>query len=171
MSFRILPDTYVYIYTPSISIRKFKLMAKWGWLDLCERFFNELLGGDQTPSFWHAIRAFYDGDGYPVLPLYFRFFDVAVWPTSLFLSPSRIVIIGLAVGLTLFLVCYHLWVVAKLFLSAKSHEKLEQGQIPTRVYTYTPGDDKFTRSTHSLSSCTVFMSGSTPFLHGASLPS
>ncbi|KAI1302214.1 hypothetical protein F5Y03DRAFT_396557 [Xylaria venustula] len=38
-------------------------------------FFNDLLSKGATPGFWHSMRAFYDGDGYVVLPLYFRFFD------------------------------------------------------------------------------------------------
>jgi hypothetical protein len=28
--------------------------------------------------FWHMLRVFYDGDSYPPLGLYFKFFDVAV---------------------------------------------------------------------------------------------
>ncbi|KAF7319262.1 Response to drug-related protein [Mycena chlorophos] len=41
-------------------------------------FFNDLL--EEVPfglGFWHAMRSFYEGDGYPSLGLYFQFFDVA----------------------------------------------------------------------------------------------
>lgn len=47
------------------------------------RFFNDLLSVGMQPgfsgaSFWHTMRAFYDGDAYPALGLYFQFFDIAV---------------------------------------------------------------------------------------------
>ncbi|KAI1743395.1 hypothetical protein F4680DRAFT_410026 [Xylaria scruposa] len=38
-------------------------------------FFNDMLGKGVSPGFWHLMRVFYDGDGYIVLPLYFRVFD------------------------------------------------------------------------------------------------
>jgi len=40
-------------------------------------FFNDLLSQGWPASFWHSMRSFYDGDGYPALGLYFKFFDVA----------------------------------------------------------------------------------------------
>ncbi|KUI61318.1 Quercetin 2,3-dioxygenase [Cytospora mali] len=40
-------------------------------------FFNDLISSGYMESFWQTMRSFYDGDTYPVLPLYFRFFDVA----------------------------------------------------------------------------------------------
>lgn len=50
--------------------------------DKIARFFNDLLSQpldeNFNGSFWHTMRAFYDGDTYPNLGLYFRFFDVAV---------------------------------------------------------------------------------------------
>lgn len=50
--------------------------------DEIPRFFNDLLSQpldeNFNGSFWHTMRAFYDGDTYPNLGLYFRFFDVAV---------------------------------------------------------------------------------------------
>lgn len=50
--------------------------------DKIPRFFNDLLSQpldeNFNGSFWHTMRAFYDGDTYPDLGLYFRFFDVAV---------------------------------------------------------------------------------------------
>lgn len=57
------------------------LESEWvarGILMRAGRFFNDLLSEGPTMTFWHAMRSFYDGDGYPALPLYFRFFDVAV---------------------------------------------------------------------------------------------
>lgn len=46
------------------------------------RFFNDFLSQpldeNLNGSFLHTMRAFYDGDAYPALGLYFRFFDVAV---------------------------------------------------------------------------------------------
>ena len=41
-------------------------------------FFNDLLSRGWPAPFWHGMRTFYDGDIYPDLGLYFRFFDVAV---------------------------------------------------------------------------------------------
>lgn len=50
--------------------------------DKIARFFNDLLSQpldeNFNGSFWHTMRAFYDGDTYPNLGLYFRFFDVTV---------------------------------------------------------------------------------------------
>nr|GAT57099.1 predicted protein [Mycena chlorophos] len=40
-------------------------------------FFNDLLHDTPGFSFWRLMRAFYDGDAYISLGLYFRFFDVA----------------------------------------------------------------------------------------------
>ncbi|KAF2035002.1 hypothetical protein EK21DRAFT_107634 [Setomelanomma holmii] len=40
-------------------------------------FFNDLLSQGWPAPFWHTMRAFYDGDGYPPMGLYFKFFDVA----------------------------------------------------------------------------------------------
>ncbi|KAJ4387419.1 hypothetical protein N0V93_008011 [Gnomoniopsis smithogilvyi] len=40
-------------------------------------FFNDFLSEGYPPSFWHTMRTFLDGDGYPALGLYFKFFDVA----------------------------------------------------------------------------------------------
>ncbi|KAI0433450.1 hypothetical protein F5Y09DRAFT_73939 [Xylaria sp. FL1042] len=39
-------------------------------------FFNDMFCKGPSPGFWYLMRAFYDGDGYIALPLYFRFFDV-----------------------------------------------------------------------------------------------
>lgn len=44
----------------------------------CFRFFADIFEQEHMNSFWYTMRAFYDGDGYAKLPLYFRFFDVAV---------------------------------------------------------------------------------------------
>lgn len=44
------------------------------------RWFNDFLVDQHYKSFWYSMRSFYDGDGYISLPLYFRFFDVAVSP-------------------------------------------------------------------------------------------
>lgn len=50
--------------------------------DKIPRFFNDLLSQpldeNFNGSFWHTMRAFYDGDAYPDLGLKFRFVDVAV---------------------------------------------------------------------------------------------
>ncbi|KUI64254.1 hypothetical protein VM1G_11083 [Cytospora mali] len=62
-------------------------------------FFNDLLSAGYMESFWHLMRSSYDGDSYLVLPLYFRFFDVAF-----------VTIFG---G------------IAKLFMPAKPHVKFE----------------------------------------------
>ncbi|KAI7775066.1 hypothetical protein LA080_007402 [Diaporthe eres] len=49
--------------------------------DYKAKFFNDLLSQpldeNFNGSFWHTMRAFYDGDAYPDLGLHFRFFDVA----------------------------------------------------------------------------------------------
>jgi hypothetical protein len=43
-----------------------------------DRFFNDLLAQGWPAPFWYMLRVFYDGDSYPPLGLYFKFFDVAV---------------------------------------------------------------------------------------------
>ncbi|KAF7319270.1 Cupin-2 domain-containing protein [Mycena chlorophos] len=40
-------------------------------------FFNDVFSSDSPFAFWHTMRAFYDGDTYPAMGLYFRFFDIA----------------------------------------------------------------------------------------------
>lgn len=45
---------------------------------LCIRFFADLLSQSWPSGFWHTMRTFYDGDAYPAMGLYFKFFDVAV---------------------------------------------------------------------------------------------
>ncbi|KAL1866865.1 hypothetical protein Daus18300_006568 [Diaporthe australafricana] len=40
-------------------------------------FFADLLSGTWPSGFWHTMRVFYDGDGYPSLGLYFKGFDIA----------------------------------------------------------------------------------------------
>ncbi|KAJ0108777.1 cupintype [Diaporthe amygdali] len=40
-------------------------------------FFADLLSGSWPAGFWHTMRTFYDGDGYPALGLYFKAFDFA----------------------------------------------------------------------------------------------
>lgn len=47
-------------------------------LFLRRRFFADFLSASWPPGFWHTMRTFYDGDGYPSLGLYFKAFDVAV---------------------------------------------------------------------------------------------
>ena len=42
------------------------------------RFFADFVSASWPPGFWHTMRTFYDGDAYPALGLYFKFFDVAV---------------------------------------------------------------------------------------------
>lgn len=48
------------------------------WSNLLLRFFADLLSGSWPAGFWHTMRTFYDGDGYPALGLYFKAFDFAV---------------------------------------------------------------------------------------------
>lgn len=43
-----------------------------------DRFFDDLLAEGWPAPFWHTMRAFYDGDGYPALGLHFKFLDMAV---------------------------------------------------------------------------------------------
>lgn len=50
---------------------------------LLPRFFADLNSKSYPPAFWHTMRTFYDGDTYPALGLYFKFFDVAVSPPTL----------------------------------------------------------------------------------------
>ncbi|KAI1769930.1 hypothetical protein F4818DRAFT_456507 [Hypoxylon cercidicola] len=38
-------------------------------------FFNDILSTGRFEGFFHILRAFYDGDAYLALPLYFQFFD------------------------------------------------------------------------------------------------
>ncbi|KAI0873257.1 hypothetical protein GGS24DRAFT_464254 [Hypoxylon argillaceum] len=38
-------------------------------------FFNDVFSTGTFGGFWHLLRAFYDGDAYIPLPLYFRFLD------------------------------------------------------------------------------------------------
>lgn len=42
------------------------------------RFFADLLSQNWPSGFWHTMGTFYDGDAYPAMGLYFKFFDVAV---------------------------------------------------------------------------------------------
>jgi hypothetical protein len=43
-----------------------------------DSFFNDMLAQGWPAPFWYMLRVFYDGDSYPPLGLYFKFFDVAV---------------------------------------------------------------------------------------------
>ncbi|KAI3318090.1 hypothetical protein HD806DRAFT_324053 [Xylariaceae sp. AK1471] len=38
-------------------------------------FFNDLFSTGNFAGYWHLLRAYYDGDTYLALPLYFRFLD------------------------------------------------------------------------------------------------
>jgi hypothetical protein len=55
-----------------------KLLSGIDLVGFCSRFFNDVFSAGKFGGFWPTLRAFYDGDAYLALPLYFKVLDEVV---------------------------------------------------------------------------------------------